>query len=180
MAKDYGIGKRARRGMGKYIRGNVDEVVNMATLSSRTVVVQNFGETVNERTRVTSLVGRWSLDDLTPLANQGPIMCGLAHSDYTAAEVEEWIENTGSWNEGDLVNQEIGQRKIRMVGIFQKPGTIVESSVLNDGKPIKTKLNWTLLQGQTLEMWAYNLGSVDISTTVPQMHLEGHANLWPL
>ena len=135
---------------------------------------------VNERTFVSSAKLRWALDDFTPGTDIGPVMCGLAHSDYTAAEIEEWIENAGSWNEGDLVNQEIAKRKIKLVGIFGEPGSGAGNiAVLNDGKAITTKLGWILLQGQTLDLWAYNMGTAAIATTVPQCHIEGHCNLWP-
>ncbi len=166
--------------MGRYIRGNVDENLPIGTLGSRTLAVASFDETVNERTFVSSVKAAWSLDNLTEGDGIGPIMVGLAHGDYSAAEIEAFIENTGSWNEGDLTAQEIGKRKIRIVGIFRSPpGALMGSMVLNEGKPIHTKCGWILLQGQTLDMWAYNLGTAAVATTIPDIHLEGHANLWP-
>ncbi len=170
------MARKRKRPMGRYIRGNVDEELTIAGLTTRDVASVAFDETVNERTRVTSLVARYSIDDFTVIANAGPILVGIAHSDYSAAEIEEWIENTGSWNEGDLVAQEIGKRKIRQVGIFDAS---VGGDVLNDGKAIKTKLNWILLQAQTLQVWAYNLGGASVATTTPSIHVEGHANLFP-
>ncbi len=162
--------------MGKYLRGQVDEELTIGGLTTRDVVSVAFDETVNERTLVSSLIAKYSIDDFTVTANAGPIMVGVAHSDYTAAEIEEFIENTGSWNEGDLVSQEVGKRKIRQIGIFDNS---VGGDVLNDGKPIRTKLNWIMLQGQTLQLWAYNLGGASVATTTPSIHCEGHANLWP-
>ncbi len=177
----YPIGKRARRAMGKYIRGNVDELLTTATLASRTLVTVAFDETVNERTFVSSIVARYSMDNFTPGAGLGPAMIGVAHGDYTNAEIEAWVENTGSWNEGDLVSQEIGKRRVRMIGIFgDGSGGATDKEVLNDGKAIKTKLGWTLLQGQTLSLWVYNLGSGAFVTSTPNFHCEGHVNLWPL
>lgn len=167
------------RAMGRYIRGEVDEELTIGGLTTRDVVSVVFDETVNERTLISSLVASYSMDEWTPTANAGPIMVGIAHSDYSAAEIEEWIENTGSWDEGDLVNQEVGKRKIRKVGIFPDTGNVLSNEVLNDGKAIKTKLNWILNQGQTLQVWAYNLGGASVATTTPSIHVEGHANLFP-
>ncbi len=176
MAKKKPKGRRRR-----YLRGNVDETLELTTLASRTVASGNYDESVNERTLMTSHVAAWSLDDLTDAADVGPIMVGFAHGDYSGPEIEEFIENTGSWNEGDLVSQEIAKRKIKVVGTFGSPpgGAATGRAVLNDGKPIKTKCNWILNQNQGLELWAYNLGGAAIATTVPNLHVEGHANLWP-
>ncbi len=165
--------------MGKYIRGNVDEFNGLSTLAAKTAIAVDFDETVNERTLVSSLVALWTMTAFTKSTGDGPIMCGVAHSDYSLAEIEEWIETTGSWDEGNLKEQEVGARKIRRVGIFDNPADEAEVSVLNDGKQIKTKLNWILLQGQTLQMWCYNLGTSPLATTSPIVVAQGHVNLWP-
>lgn len=172
--------RKRRRRFRPYIRGNVDETIALGTLASRTVVAQVFDETVDEKTFVSSIVATYSISDITPLENAGPIVVGLAHGDYTSTEIEEWIEQTASWTIGNLqARREVGKRWIRQIGIFQTPGTTVTTFVLNDGKPIKTKLGWTLGTGQTIDLWAYNLGSVALATTSPDIHCQGHINLWP-
>ncbi len=170
---------RGRRRMGRYLRGNVDENLGLGTLAAAALVSAIFDETVNERTLITSLIASWSLSNWTAANGVGPIVVGVAHSDYTDAEIEAYIENTGSWNEGGKIEQEIGRRKVRRVGQFDIPSATTESSVLNDGKPIRTKLNWILNQGQTLRYWAYNQGTVAIGGTNPDVRLQGHANLFP-
>jgi len=47
--------------MGRYIRGNVDEEVALTTLASKDVVSAIFDETVNERTKITSLVATYGM-----------------------------------------------------------------------------------------------------------------------
>ncbi len=165
--------------MGKYIRGSVDESTAGGTLAAKTLVSVNFDETVRERTLISSIVATYSLSNWTPTAAAGPVLIGLAHVDYSNAEIESFIEATGSWDEGDLVQQEISKRRIRRIGIFDAPTGPTDEAVLNDGRPIKTKLNWTLLQGQTLALWIYNLGTGAFAGTDPVVHAEGHANLWP-
>ncbi len=180
MAK-RGRGSR-KRAMGKYLKGNVDENLDLGTLASRTLVRVAFDETVNERTLVSSIEALISMADFTPADGSGPITVGIAHSDYTAAEIEEVIENTGSWNEGNLVqSREVAKRLVRVLGIFPSSpgGGATGIAVLNDGKPIKEKLNWILLQGQTLALWAYNQGSAAVGGTDPNITLQGHANLFP-
>jgi len=165
--------------MGKYLRGDVDEFAGLTTLGAKTLVSVTFDSVVNERTLVSSVDAIYGLSLLTPASGVGPIMVGLAHSDYSDAEIQAVIDATGSWNEGDLVAQEVGNRKVRRVGIFEIPDDALDAVVLNDGKSIKTKLNWMLLQGQSLKLWAFNTGANPVATTVPVVTCQGHANLWP-
>ncbi len=168
-----------RRRMGRYIRGAVDESMLLGTLGAKTLTIAVFGDTVSERTLITSIVARYSLTEFTKSTGDGPILVGISHSDYSSTEVEEWIESTGSWKEADLVQREIGSRKIRMVGVFDNPVDEAAVSVLNDGKMIKTKLNWILTQGQSLDLWAYNMGTSPLATTSPRVQVMGHVNLFP-
>ncbi len=170
---------RRRRSMGRYIRGPVDEELDLGTLAARTLIGANFDSVVNERTLVSSLVATWALSDVTVATGDGPVLVGVAHSDYSDSEIESWIEVTNSWNEGDLVGQEVANRKCRRVGVFESKDLAAETAVLNDGKPIKTRLNWILLQAQTLKVWAYNMGSSPFATTNPTLRVAGHANLFP-
>ena len=153
--------------------------MDLGTLTARNVVPQNFGSTVNERTFVSSVKATWTLAAWTGLEDRGPIEVGLAHSDYSTAEILEFLTQSGSWNETDLISQEIGRRKIRRIGIFEGPEGPGFSEVLNEGRPIHTKCGWILNQGQTLKMWAFNTGSVAVGGTDPKVTIVGHANLWP-
>ncbi len=172
--------RKPKRRMGRYIRGGVDENLGLGTLAASALVSADFDETVRERTLISSLVASWSLSNWTPIASVGPIVVGVAHSDYTDAEIEAYIENLESWDEGDKIGQEIGRRKIRRVGQFAVTAVgDVGVMVLNDGKPIKTKLNWILNAGQTLSYWAYNQGTAAVATTNPDVRLQGHVNLFP-
>ncbi len=170
--------KRARK-MGRYMRGIVDDDVTLTTLGAKSATGNSFDNVVNERTLISSIVARYSMIAFTKSTGDGPIMVGLAHGDYSSTEIEEYIENTGSWNEGDKISQERARRKIRIVGIFENPEDEAATAVLNDGKAIKTKLNWILNQGVTVTLWAYNMGTSPLATTAPIVQVEGHANLWP-
>ena len=171
---------RPKRKFRRYLRGNVDEKLSLPTLAAQAAAVGAFGEAVTEKTFVTSLIATWALQEFTVQAGDGPVMVGVMHSDYTQAELEEFIENTGSWNEASLVQtKEIGRRLIKVVGIFRTPTAVGQAAVLNDGRPIRTRLNWMLTSGQTLDLWAYNLGSSAFGTTVPDLFVQGHVNLWP-
>ncbi len=173
-----GLARKGKgRRMGRYIRGNVNEVLALTTLASLTAILAAFDDTVEERTLISSLVASWAIEGFAQATGDGPVMAGIAHSDYSVAEVEAWIENAQGWQEGDQVAREVGQRKVRVIGTFNNDGSAAMMH-LNDGKKIKTKLNWILNAGQTLSVWAYNLGSGAL-TTGGVVHVNGHANLWP-
>ncbi len=140
------------------LKGNVGEVQALGTLASNTLIGSLFDEVVNERSFLLSLNAIWSIEDL--VAGDGPVLVGVAHGDYTDAEVEEVIENANSWNRGDLVQQEVARRKVRQVGTFMGGG----ESVLNEGRMIKTPLKFIVNQGQTLRLWAYNASSATLNT----------------
>ncbi len=173
--------KPSRRKMGKYLRGNVDEELALTALASKDVVGAVFDEAVIERTFVSSIVAKYGLSGWTATAGAGPIIFGVAHSDYTDAEVEEWIEQSGQWSEGDLVaTREVGRRLIREIGTFETmPPTAADVVTAFDGRAKKTKLGWILTTGQTLRLWAYNAGGQAVATTAPSLTANGHVNLWP-
>ncbi len=173
------LAKRKRgRAMGRYVKGNVDEDFALGTLAANTGILE-ASDTVGERTRITSVDVSYTLSGMTPIDNSGPIEVGFAHSDYTLAEIEEFLELTTSWNEGDLLDKEVSSRLIRRIGVFDTPASAGESYTLNDGKAIKTRLNWILNAGQGLNWFAYNQGGVALATTDPNVHIVGHANLFP-
>ncbi len=164
--------------MRNYLPGIVEETLAIGTLAAKTLVKGDFDNGVVEKTFISSIEAIYSLREVSQAANVGPLLVGIAHSDYTATEIEAFIENSGSWNQGDKISQEISNRLIRQIGVFDQTGTATGADVLNEGRPIKTKLGWTLITGQKLTQWAYNLGSQPYATTDPQFHMNGKANLW--
>ncbi len=175
MAKD----KRRRR-FRRYLAGAISNTFGLGTLASKTVIVDLVDDVVTEKTWLSSVKAMWSMDEFTEALNQGPIMVGIAHSDYSTAEIEEWVENLASWEEFDLIGQEVAKRKIRKVGVFAwVDSTATGQYALNNGRAITTKCGWMLGTGQTVRIWAYNMGSAALATTDPNIMTEGHANLWP-
>ncbi len=90
-------GKGRRRPMGKYIPGRIEEIFPLGTLGSRTLIKLDFNGNVVEKTFCSSVVAVYSMQGFTAAVDDGPITVGLAHSDYTAAEIEATIESIGSW-----------------------------------------------------------------------------------
>ncbi len=173
------MARKGKKNFRNYIRGSVDIDQSLSTLAADTAVLAAT-QVVAERTRVSSVKATYSISDQTPGANEGPIVVGVAHSDYSLAEIEAWLESTSSWDAANLVEKEVQGRKIRQIGVLDVPGGVGEAYALNDGKPITTKLNWILTTGQGLNFWFYNSGSSPISTSAPNGKVIGQANLWQL
>ncbi len=151
----------------------------LGILGPRDGIILKVNDVLVEKAWLSSVVLRWSLTEFTQNVGDGPIMVGVAHSDYTLAEIEAYLESTGSWDEGSLVDQEVAKRRIRRVGVFDAPASPSDTEVMNDNKPIRTKCGWQLYTGDTVTVWAYNLGTSALATTDPFVLADGHANLWP-
>ncbi len=129
-----------------------------------------------DKIRFISVDLAYSWSDKTP-ADDG-LEFGLAHGDYSAAEIEECLEAQSAIDVGDKTEQERADRLVRTVGIISGGGDGVAAaggSVFNDGKPMKTKLNWLMGAGDQLQVWVRN-GSATVYTTGGSILTQG--NLW--
>ncbi len=165
MAKHTGKGRRK----GKVIKGKFDNSVTLGTLAANTGVL-DATEIVAQRSFILSMEAAHSI---IGLAAGESVYLGVAHSDYSLAEVEEWIENQGGWDEGNLISQEINRRKIRNIGVFTS-----EETALNEGKVLKTKLGFILNSGDGLNFFLYNPDAAGLTTGSEWTSL-GHVWLKP-
>ncbi len=173
----HGKGRRSRRDFSNYIKGTIDHTLSLGTLGPNALVGTDIADVLEEAAYLSSIRATWALDSFTLAEDAGPILVGVAHSDYTDAEIEAWVEQTTGWARGDKISREIAGRFCRRVGVLS-PVTSISAVTLNDGKPITTKCGWNLTTGQTLRVWAYNVGGAALSATVPDVHCNGYANLW--
>ncbi len=104
-------------------------------------------------------------------ATEGPLLVGIAAGDYTAAEIEECIEAVGSINLDDKIAQEQSNRLVRQIATLNP-----DDVTANDGKPIKTKLNWVVAIGSQPQAFVYNQGAQTI-TTGSALNIQGHLNI---
>lgn len=153
-----------RRGRRRWNPNNfvvvVREDLQLGTLASVTLIKGALTTNSDNEYRAISVKATWSLSDFT--AGEGPITVGLAHGAYSTTEVEEWIEAQASMARNDLVSMEKSKRMCRIVGTF--PG-ILGNETLNDGKPIRTKCNWPVIDGGNIAVWAYNQGNGSLTTS---------------
>ncbi len=154
--------KRIRRGRSWNPNESVVPQFNSAalgTLANATLIGSDLTPVADEEYRALSLNLLWAARGAT--AGEGPIVVGIAHGDYTDAEIEAWVEGTAAMSRGDLIAQEIAQRKIWRVGVFSNLGS---DEVLNDGKPIRIRMNWHVVEGDIIRQWAYNQSGAPLTT----------------
>ncbi len=129
----------------------VNPFITVGALTSVTAVVGAQTGNADGQYRAVSCDQIWALRGNT--AGNGPLTVGYAHSDFSVTEIKEAIEAAASISLGDQVAQERSNRKVRIIGTFTGEGT---DEVLNDGKPIKTRLNWAIPIGKAVNIFAYS------------------------
>ncbi len=143
----------------------------LSTLAANDMISTAFATLLDQEVYAISMDVTASLHGLT--SGEGPIICGVAHSDYTAAEIEEWFEASGSWSKTDKIEQEHARRKCREIGIFD--GNSPESTI-NDGRKLRVKLGFPIEDGAGLQLWVFNEGAAAL-TTGAVVDLKGKAFL---
>ncbi len=104
---------------------------------------------------------------------EGPLLVGVAHGDYTDAEIEESVEAIGLWTVADKIAKERANRLVRILGTFSGQNA---AEVLWDGRQRKFKLNWRIEEGQSINFWIYNSDGTALSGATGA-HVDGYANI---
>ncbi len=154
MAK-HGSGRGKRRYTLRAV--NITPALALSTLAALTVITTGLTGTSDAQYRLVTSQLTWLMDGMA--AGDGPITVGYAHNDYTVTEIKEALESANSISPGDKVAQERNNRLVRKVGVLS-----AESPELNDGKPIKTRLNWAIQIGSAVNLFAYNDSGATLST----------------
>ncbi len=153
---------KSRRGKRRYVLvAQGDSEIALATLAAQTAITAAFQANADRPIFVISADGIWTVKDLT--VADGPIVVGWCHSDYTVTEIKEYLEGNTGFTRASMTEREIQTRKIRVAGIISSNEGTGTDAVLNDGKPIRTKLGWSQPAGTTINMFAYNKGT-DLTT----------------
>ncbi len=144
-----------------------------AGITAKDLVASLISETADDNFIMTSLEATYALtfEQAAEPNSVEAISIGIAKDDYSAAEVETWVENSTGFKRADLISQEISKRMVKQIATFVPPTVAAGQQVvvsLNDGMPIKTRLNWRILTGHTLLIWLYNGGDVNIGATSGQ------------
>ncbi len=128
-----------------------------------------------DKFRVISLNCSYNWLDIADAIDDGA-QFGVSHSDYTDAEVEECLEASGSIDLGDKIAQEKANRLVRQIGNFGSlSGSNLGGRMFNDGKPVRTKLNWLMSASDTVNLWVRNSSGV-VWTTGSKIGITG--DMW--
>ncbi len=172
--KNYG--KKSYHKNYRLRRVAITPAVAIGALATLDVVKQAGTSAAASTLRFISIDMTWAITDLAATVDDA-FQFGVAHSDYTAAEIEECLEATASMDIGNKVEQERANRLVRSIGMISPSGGVILDSgiTFNDGKPMKTRLNWLMSIGDTLDVWVRN-GSTNVYTA--GTILTGQGNLW--
>ncbi len=168
LAAKKGRGRRR----GRLIKGVIKLQEALTTLAPNTGLLDPT-DTVDDAAFIISVHATYALVGNT--AGEGPIKLYWAHSDYSLAEVEEFIELTTGWSEMDEVSKEISKRKIRAIG--QISGGVSGESLAN-GEVVKTRIGFMVQEGQGLNLVSYMDGTAPL-TTGASVFVTGHAWIRP-
>lgn len=145
------IGMAKRRRSRRFRALPVQGAITLGALAADTVIKQNHTGSFGRDAYVIS--GDLDLCMRNQTAGEGPVKVGIAHGDYTAAEIEECLEATDSWDPSDKVANEKRRRQVREIGVFP---AIAVDEVLNDGRKIRVPFKFVCESGQTIAFWAWN------------------------
>ncbi len=137
----------------------IDIELAMLTTGDGVVAAVDLGGNFDEPTFCISADVTVSTRGFT--ATEGPIVVGMAHSDYSASEIEGALEAVTSWNLSNMIERELAARKVRTIGSLP---ILVAAEVMQDGKTIKLKLGFSVAAGHTLKLWAWNQSGSPLTT----------------
>ncbi len=159
MAKRKSLyGRRKRQVKFSVIKFDFNRTLTTLALDGLTSI-NVLGTNLERAAYAISLDCYWTLRGLT--VGEGPLQVGMAHSDLSTTEIGEALiaEPTGP---GDIVEREQSSRPVRNSGVFSG---FAANEVLNDGKPMRTKLGFTLDEEQNVLMWVKNISLANPMTT---------------
>ncbi len=139
--------------------------IDLGALATKDATKGVIANTSADTYRWKSIKCTVSITDL--VAGDGPIVVGVSHPDYSSTEIEECLEAVASIDQGDKIAREQANRLVRTLGVVNET-----DMTINQGRPVHQKLNWLMSIGDQPTVWAYNSGTVLLSTGA-RVHLDG-------
>ncbi len=144
--------KRRRRRSGRFVALPFNTQQALATLADETVVSADLTTNLAEDFYAISVDIIASIDGG---ASEGPVEVGVAHDDYTVAEIKEFID-VNLTDPDDKIAQERSRRLIRRLGTIANIGAGGASLVPRSGEAKRIPLRFVLGDGHTLSAWVMN------------------------
>ncbi len=156
--------------MSKFVKIRVSTFVDLLAPVNGAAVLAALSSTMENEVRITSVSLTVGMRDHT--AGEGPMTFGVAHPDYTVAEIAEAL-GAAQTSPGRKIEQERGNRLVRELGVLSGLDTEEKG---NDGRPIRAKLNWLIPDGMVaLNFWVFNVSGATL-TTGTDVVVSGHLN----
>ncbi len=109
--------RRARKRKFNLRRVRVNSTFSVGALASLAVASGAMTSATSDPLRFISLIGAWTWSNIGAIIDDA-LSFGVAHSDYTAAEIEESLEAAGAMDLGDKIAQERTNRLVREIGLI--------------------------------------------------------------
>lgn len=145
--------RKRRKRRAKLVYIPVNTALSLSTLADNAVIKGTMQAVFTRRFRVVYVKGYWSLRGGT--ATEGPISIGMAHSDYSVAEIVE-ATDAAVISSSEKIAGERAKRLVRKVGSFPGLATNEELRGNKGGEAVYTKLNWAIEEDFSLDFWAQN------------------------
>ncbi len=138
----------------------VNAKVAAGALATLDVAIGDITAAGTDPFRIMSIKASYSWLDQGAVIDDG-FDFGVAHGDYTAAEIEECLEAQAAIDRGDKIALEQSNRLVRQIGSIQSANDgVTSSTVFADGRKVSTKLNWYMATGDKLKGWIRNNSGV--------------------
>ncbi len=175
VARNRNYGKKSYHKAYRLRRVTISSQAPAGALAAKAVGATAIVNAATEMYRLISVDASFSLSDLGAAIDDG-FAFGFSHSDYSNTEVEECLEAVGSIDRGDKIAMEQANRLVRYVGTIAPGGAVAGGGAqFNDGKRVKTRLNWLMTTGDQLMLWQRNASGV-VWTTGSNITVAG--DLW--
>ncbi len=125
----------------------------LSTLADNTVLKGTVQAAFTRRFHILYMKCFWAIRGNT--IGEGPILVGYNHGDYTIAEILENLD-VAILNTANKIERERASRLVRKVGFFVAFSVSEELRGNKGGEAVYTKLNWTIEEGETLDLFAIN------------------------
>jgi len=157
--------RRRRRSNRNFVALPFSVSLDTTTLANDAVVSVPLQANFTEDFRCVSIHALWA--SAAGTAAEGPLVAGYAHSDYTVTEIAE-NQNVVLLGPASKSESERAGRLVRRVVQFLGIG----GEILNDGKTVKTKLNWMISDAKAITMWVQNRSGAAL-TNGPVIEITG-------
>lgn len=131
----------------------------LGALTDETIIKSSLTPAFGEDIWIISVDINFIIRDGT--SGETPLFVGLAHGDYTVAEILEAV-NAEVTDPDDKIAQEHAKRKVRKIGAVYSMGTAPQR--FNDGKIFRQKVQFSVGDGHTIDFWIKNQSGATLTT----------------